>query len=136
VAEPAQQQSEEQTAGQSVCPECGRTFTRPQALGAHRRQAHGIAGSSRNTAGARTKRRASKTGAGSSRGAATAPSTAAGTRSTRTRGRRSTAAAEQPGVDRDALLQTLFPDGIPAREEVIRALNAWLDEAQRLATMR
>jgi len=39
-------------------------------------------------------------------------------------------------VDRDGLLQTLFPDGIPAKENVIRSLNSWLDEAERLARMR
>jgi hypothetical protein len=36
-------------------------------------------------------------------------------------------------VDRDALLRALFPNGIPARESVIRDLNAWLDQAERLA---
>jgi hypothetical protein len=36
-------------------------------------------------------------------------------------------------VNRDALLQTLFPNGVPPRESVIRDLNAWLDEAERLA---
>jgi hypothetical protein len=39
-------------------------------------------------------------------------------------------------VNQDALLQALFPNGIPARENVIRAVNAWLDEADRLAQMR
>jgi hypothetical protein len=39
-------------------------------------------------------------------------------------------------VNRDALLRSLFPNGIPAREEVVRAVNAWLDEADRLAKMR
>jgi hypothetical protein len=39
-------------------------------------------------------------------------------------------------VDRDALLQQLFPDGIPARENVIRAINTWLDDAERLAMMK
>jgi hypothetical protein len=39
------------------------------------------------------------------------------------------------GIDRDALLKTLFPDGIPAREEVIRAASGWLDDAERLARM-
>ena len=33
--------------GQFTCPECGRTFTRAQALGAHRRQAHGVVGTSK-----------------------------------------------------------------------------------------
>jgi hypothetical protein len=39
-------------------------------------------------------------------------------------------------VNRDALLQTLFPSGIPANEGMIRSLAAWLDEAERLATTR
>jgi hypothetical protein len=30
-------------------------------------------------------------------------------------------------------LQTLFPNGVPPRESVIRNVNAWLDEAERLA---
>jgi hypothetical protein len=39
-------------------------------------------------------------------------------------------------VDRDGLLQSLFPTAIPAREDAIRQVNAWLDEAERLARMR
>jgi hypothetical protein len=39
-------------------------------------------------------------------------------------------------VDRDGLLQFLLPAGIPAREDAIRQVNAWLDEAERLARMR
>jgi hypothetical protein len=34
------------------------------------------------------------------------------------------------------LLEALFPNGIPPRQEVIRAVNAWLDEAERLRAMR
>ena len=34
------------------------------------------------------------------------------------------------------LLTILFPDGIPAREEVIRATGGWLDEAERLSQVR
>jgi hypothetical protein len=30
-------------------------------------------------------------------------------------------------------LRTLFPNGIPPRQEVIAQVNAWLDEAERLA---
>jgi len=30
----------------------------------------------------------------------------------------------------------LFPDGMPAREEVIRAASGWLDEAERLSRVR
>jgi hypothetical protein len=40
------------------------------------------------------------------------------------------------GINRDALLGTLFPNGLPAKEEVLRATNKWLDEAERLARMR
>jgi hypothetical protein len=29
----------------------------------------------------------------------------------------------------------LFPTGVPAREEVIRSLNGWLNEAERLAAL-
>ena len=48
--------------------------------------------------------------------------------------RRGRGAARRDGtVNRDALLQALFPNGIPARESVIRDLNAWLDEGERLA---
>jgi len=39
-------------------------------------------------------------------------------------------------VDRDALLKSIFPAGVPAREEVIRAATGWLDDAERLAQMR
>jgi hypothetical protein len=41
--------------------------------------------------------------------------------------------AGRGSVNRDALLQTIFPNGLPAREEVIRRVNVWLDEAERLA---
>jgi hypothetical protein len=105
-----------------TCPECGRSFARPQALGAHRRQAHGVAGTSRGTqagrAGGAGRRRAAKAGA-------------------RPAARRRAAARPAPqGVDRDALLQTLFPGGLPARTEVLSAVNRWLDEAERLAGIR
>jgi hypothetical protein len=33
------------------------------------------------------------------------------------------------------LLQALFPGGIPARENVIRELNAWLNQGERLARL-
>jgi hypothetical protein len=105
-------------AGQAslTCPECGRSFTRPAALGAHRRS-HGVTGTSANATRTRT------------------------TRNTRTRGtaqstsRRSTA-NPGTGINRDALLQALFPAGIPAREDTIRELNAWLDQAEQIARAR
>ena len=39
-------------------------------------------------------------------------------------------------VDRNALLRTLFPNGIPPRDDVIAAANQWLDEAEKLARLR
>jgi hypothetical protein len=121
--------------GEFTCPECGRTFARAAAMGAHRRRAHGVAGSSgssargtragRTTAAARRSRAASQGNASSS----SAPQ-----RARRTRG--GAAAANGTRVNRDALLQTLFPSGIPAREEVVRAVAEWLDQAERLARMK
>jgi hypothetical protein len=112
-----------ETTGEVVCPECGRKFKRPSALGAHRWQAHRVAGSSPQ---ARSRRRTGK--AAGSEGAA------AGTGSIRTEAR-STA----PGdfvVDRDALLRIVFPNGIPVRDDVIRTVSRWLDEAEMLARLR
>jgi uncharacterized C2H2 Zn-finger protein len=115
------------------CPECGRTFTRAAALGAHRRQAHGVAGA---TSQSRSRRR------GISRAsAATNSRTASATTRRRTPRQPVTnsdgARARRGGsVDRDALLQALFPNGIPAKEDVIRAINNWLDDAERLAKMK
>ena len=121
----AQKKAEEFT-----CPECGRTFSRAAALGAHRRQAHGVVGAT-----SRTRQRA----AGSGRTRSTARSgtgrkarPAAGRTTTSTRSR----AGSDGNVDRDGLLRELFPNGIPANEGVIRAVNGWLDEAERLARMR
>jgi hypothetical protein len=34
------------------------------------------------------------------------------------------------------LLSTLFPNGMPARETVIREVNAWLAQAERLAALK
>jgi len=116
------------------CPECGRTFTRAAALGAHRRQAHGVAG-------ATTRARSSRRRAGRTRSAAN--SATAATTTTTPRARRSRAASNPDrarasgggSVDRDALLQALFPNGIPAKENVLRAINSWLDEGERLAQL-
>jgi hypothetical protein len=104
---------------QYTCPECGRTFSRPAALGAHRRRAHGVPGASASAAGSRaTRARASATAT-----RATAP--------------RATGTSRDGGsADRDALLAALFPQGIPPRETVIRDVNRWLDEADRLVRMR
>jgi hypothetical protein len=99
----------------NTCPECGRSFKRAQALGAHRRQAHGIAGTS-----ARTRARRQTDGRNAHGG---------------TNGKNPTRSAST-GVDHNRLLETVFPDGIPAREDVISALNSWLAEADRLAGLR
>src|SRR5438105_505567 len=103
------------TSGSLTCPECGRTFARPQALGAHRRQAHGVAGTSKN---ARARRPATATaGSRARRTRSAAPRTTAA--------RRSRDGAVR-SVNRDALLQAVFPNGIPPREGVIAAVNDWL----------
>jgi Zinc finger, C2H2 type len=122
-------------AGEFTCPECGRTFTRAAALGAHRRQAHGVAGTSRQSSSRTTRpsARASRTGAKTQqRRTRTTPTT----RTAPSSGSRSGRSRSRTAVDRDALLQALFPGGIPAKEAVIRAVNSWLDEAERLARMR
>jgi hypothetical protein len=115
----ARKQASKQATDALTCPECGRTFTRPAALGAHRKLTHGVAGSSKNASGKRTK--------------ATAPRKR---RTTIAASRTATAAATNDGaqpVDRDALLRNLFPNGIPPRQDLITQVNAWLDEAERLA---
>jgi hypothetical protein len=61
---------------------------------------------------------------------------ATGRRITRTHSRASSSDRDRGRLDRDALLQSLFPDGIPAREDVIRRANAWLDEAEKLASTK
>ena len=106
-----------------TCSECGKTFTRAAALGAHRKMTHGIAGTSKNATAQRTNVAASRK-----------PTTTTGTRRDRST-RASSNGAAQP-VDRDALLRTLFPAGIPPREDVIQAVNDWLNEAERLARSR
>jgi uncharacterized C2H2 Zn-finger protein len=125
------------TAGaEFVCPECGRTFARAAALGAHRNRAHGIAGQS---AGA-TKRRASVARAATAKKSPSARKRAGAPAKPRSAGRTRTRAARSPasrdGINRDALLKTLFPQGIPAREDVMRAASGWLDDAERLSRMR
>jgi hypothetical protein len=116
-------QSAAQASGaEFTCPECGRTFARAAALGAHRRRAHGVAGSSASRA---------------RRGA-----TSAATRTTRRARTQSAtrAAAPRDGaggtVDHDALLKALFPGGIPPRQETVTAVSAWLAEADKLARLR
>jgi hypothetical protein len=102
------------------CPGAGGR-SRAAALGPvtrRRRAWHDTSAAARSGATTRRPKRTSAAGA------------AASDNSTTTRARRRDSAAE---IDRDRLLQTIFPSGVPAREEVIRAANAWLDEAERLA---
>ena len=109
-----------ETTGEVVCPECGRKFKRPSALGAHRWQAHRVAGSSPQ---ARSRRRTGKAAGGRS---------SAASLGTETR-------SPAPGdfvVDRDALLRVVFPNGIPVRDDVILTVSRWLDEAEMLARLR
>lgn len=124
MARPRKGQSD--SAAEFVCPECGRRFARAAALGAHRRSAHGVVG-------ARTRARATARGeARGSRARRTRPAASEGGVSTQ-RSRRS---GQDGALDRDALLKAVFPNGIPPSEEVVRSLNAWLDEAERLASTR
>ena len=125
-------------AAELVCPECGKTFTRAASLGAHRNRAHGVAGSSKPASARRNT--ASKTGA-SRRKTATARRTSkdSGTSAPNASGAGGVRRVRQLSdghINRDSLLQSLFPTGIPAREDAIREVNAWLDEAERLARMR
>jgi hypothetical protein len=108
-----------------VCPECGRTFARAAALGAHRSRAHGVAGQSKRATSRRT---------GASSAAAAGRGSGVGARAARSTGRGTVAGRN--GIDRDALLKSVFPEGIPARENVIRAVTSWLDDAERLVRMR
>ena len=113
--------------GEFVCPECGRSFTRAAALGAHRSRAHGVAGSSRRT---RVRTRGSTVAASGERTRERAQTRTSTTNRSRSRSR------GERTINRDQLLQALFPEGIPAKESVIRSVNSWLDEAERLARMR
>jgi hypothetical protein len=123
--------SEEASGGELTCPECGKTFTRAASLGAHRQRAHGVAGTSKKTASRR--RRSGQTSAGRSRRGPAARGRAAATAATSSSGRQGSDG--QAAVDRDRLLQTLFPNGVPPREDVIRRIGSWLDEAEQLAKL-
>ena len=112
-----EQEAEPAAGTQLTCPECGKTFTRPASLGAHRQRAHGIAGTSQNARSRRTTRRGT-----------TAQTTA----------RKATSASNgaSAAVDHDALLRALFPAGIPPRQDIIAAVNDWLSQADTLARQR
>lgn len=113
--------SDQTTDNPLTCPECGKTFSRPASLGAHRNRAHGVAGTS-------TKRRRGTR----ARSGIQTPRRQSGGRP----GRAGSSNGQSGRISRDALLQTVFPTGVPAREEVIRRANAWLDEAEELASTR
>lgn len=100
-------------ASEFKCPECERAFTRAAALGAHRRHAHGVAGAT-----SKVKGRPGRVTSARPR-----------------RGRKPSGQRAPGAVNRDALLEALFPNGLPAREAVIRAANDWLDQAEQLARM-
>jgi hypothetical protein len=112
-----------------TCPECGRTFSRPAALGAHRSRVHGVAGSSQN---ARSRRNRKTAAATKQRSPRTQTATPSPRRSSNGAARRSTA----NGVDHNALLRAVFPDGIPPKQELIAAVNDWLAQADTLARQR
>lgn len=113
------------TSNAFTCPECGKTFTRAAALGAHRSRTHGIKGSSKRGASSGSSRTASRSrGARRPNGRST---------SSPRQGARDGSAAQ---FDRNQLLQTLFPQGVPPKEDVIRAVGSWLDEAERLTNLR
>ena len=84
------------------------------ALGAHRNRAHGVPGTSNSSSNMRARRSAGGT--------------------PRRRGR-PPGSGSRDAINRNALLTALFPKGIPPKEEVVRAVNAWLDDAERLASL-
>jgi hypothetical protein len=139
MATQAKKRAPREQAAQLVCPECGRTFTRAQALGAHRRQAHGVAGTSKNAKA----QKAAAVSTATSRSGKLRSRTTSSAGSTATQSKRAGGAARSSGsgngrrqtVDRDALLRTLFPTGIPPQQDVIFGVNSWLDEAERLARL-
>ena len=116
--------------GTLKCPECGQTFTRAASLGAHRNRAHGVAGASARARRTRA-RRDHRNGKSTTPRSATAQTTRQ--QSAPTRGRGNSTDGGSSAINRDSLLQSIFPNGVPAREAVIRRANAWLDEAEQLA---
>jgi len=115
---PRTRKASKQGAVEFICPECGRSFARAAALGAHRRSAHGITGASSSAAAARSR-------------AAGRPTSAQPRRP-----RRTTADVQRRVVNRDVLLRSLFPNGIPATEQALQQVNAWLEQAERLTRLR
>jgi hypothetical protein len=84
---------------------------------------HGVAGTSKNATGQRNRTTPVRK-----------PKTASRARATRTTASATNRA--RPTIDRDALLRSLFPNGIPPREDVISQVTVWLNEAERLARGR
>src|SRR5262245_66565201 len=76
-----------------TCPECGRTFARPAALGAHRKLKHGVAGASANAKRNRASNGRRRTSAASTRRRVTTAVVTNG---------------DAQGVERDAMLRYLF----------------------------
>jgi hypothetical protein len=143
---PRTRQASKQGSGEFICPECGRSFARAAALGAHRRSAHGITGASSSAARARANTASARrrTPTAARRGPAPATTAAAArsrvasrpTSAQQGRPRRSTADGQRRLVNRDALLRSLFPNGIPATEQALQQVNAWLEQAERLTRLR
>jgi C2H2-type zinc finger len=115
------------SAGTFVCPECGKTFSTPQGMGAHRNRVHGVAGTS-PSAKANKSRRARGKGV----------SVRSSSKTLARRGARPAASSTRRTgtVDRDQLLSAVFPGGVPAKTSVFEAVARWLDEADRLARLR
>ena len=111
-----------QERGSFVCPECGKSFSRAQALGAHRSRTHGVAGSSRAGRANGSKGRPARAGTASGNGGRS----------------RANSSPRQSSAqfDRDKVLAAVFPNGVPAKASVIAALGPWLDEAERLSRTR
>jgi hypothetical protein len=131
--------SDSSKSSEFICPECGRTFTRAAALGAHRRRAHGVPGASSaarraRASGSRSRRRGRAAAAGN--GGSTSSGRLTRRRTTTSSRPRSASGAQTDGINRDLLLRALFPQGIPPREEVVSAVNDWLNEAARLAALK
>jgi predicted RNA-binding Zn-ribbon protein involved in translation (DUF1610 family) len=124
--------SQTDTSKEFVCPQCGRTFTRAAALGSHRRHAHNILGAASQTPAQTTKPPIKTAPTPKPTRRRRTPTT---TKATATPARRSSSPSNG-SINRDALLHTLFPNGIPAKENVIRSVNNWLDEAERLTRLR
>lgn len=103
------------------CPECDRTFTNAQGLGAHRKRAHGVEGGSRRAA---TRRASTQTPEAPKRG--------------RGRPRKQPTSAMSNGGPvgpvwkPEAVLAVAFPSGIPPRFELMDRALAWAREGGEL----